>query len=467
MGCAGGLDVREGGMVPPFRYRLSEREKDALLAEQAALIDRQAARIAALEALLARPKRTAQNSHTPPSQDRKPSDIPAKEGKRRKPRPSRPGIARRLTDAPEATVRRFGEACPRCAADVSRQKQTCRHRYDHIDIPPIAPVVTRIELFGGRCGACGCRFRAAPPEGMAPGSPFGARVHALLLYLHHSHHVGFERLSRMMVELFGLTISEGAIANAFRRARMAMTAACAAIKEKLLAARVIASDETTSRIAGATHWHWVFVSPKAVLHRIAPRRAKAVAEEVLGDHRPAVWVSDRYAGQQDLAPAHQVCLAHVLRDVQYAIDCGDTVFAPRLRELLRWAIRIGRRRETLRLATLQAYHARAERRLDALVTMPAAHPAGRALQTAVKAWRTKFFVFLEDREVPATNNACEREIRPSVVFRKVTGGFRSDWGAQIHAGYRSVTGTARLHGQTALQAVGHLLTGTFTPTPAT
>src|SRR5512134_1130637 len=454
-------------MASPFCYRLSDREKDALLSEQAALIERLAARVKELEALLAKPKKTSQNSHTPPSQDRKPSGSLAKDDKRRKPRPSRPGVARRLTDAPDATLRRFAKACPRCAADVSRQRQTCRHRYEHIEIPPIRPHVTRIELYGGRCGACGKRFCAAPPEGMVPGTPFGAGVRALLLYLHHSHHVGFERLSRMMAELFGLTISEGAIANAFRRAQTAITTACAAIKEKLLAARVIASDETTSRIAGATHWHWVFVSVKAVLHTIAPRRAKAVAEEVLGAHRPEVWVSDRYAGQQDLAPAHQVCLAHVLRDVQYAIDCGDTVFAPRLRELLRWAIRIGRRRDALRPTTLRAYHARAERRLDALVTRPATHPAGRELQDAVKAWRTKFFVFLEDRDVPATNNACEREIRPSVIFRKVTGGFRSSWGAHIHAGYRSVTGTARLHGHTALQAVGHLLTGTFTPTPAT
>ena len=454
-------------MALPFRHCLSDREKDALLSEQAALIERLAARVKELEGLLAKPKKTSQNSHMPPSQDRKPSGSKGKEGKRRKPRPSRSGVARRLTDAPDATLRCFAEACSRCAADVSGQKQRRRHYYEHIDIPPIRPHVTRIELYGGRCCACGKRFCAAPPEGMAPGTPFAARVRALLLYLHHSHHIGFERLSRMMAELFGLKISEGAIANAFRRAQTAMTAACAAIKEKLLAARVIASDETTSRIAGATHWHWVFVSAKAVLHQVAPRRAKAVAEEVLGDHRPEVWVSDRYTGQQDLAPAHQVCLAHVLRDVQYAIDCGDTVFAPRLRELLRWAIRIGQRRDALQPTTLRAYHARAERRLDALVAMPAAHPAGRALQTAVKAWRTKFFVFLEDPEVPATNNACEREIRPSVIFRKVTGGFRSSWGAYIHAGYRSVTGTARLHGHTALRAIGDLLTGTFTPTPAT
>lgn len=452
-------------MTPPFRYRLSEQEKDALLTEQAALIDRLMARVAELEALLARPKKTSKNSHTPPSQDQKPGGGAGKsEAKARKPRPSRPGVTRRMSDEPDETVQRFAATCPNCAADVSGARQHRRRCYEHIDIPPIRPHVTRIELYGGRCTRCGKRYCAAPPDGMAPGTPFGTRVRALLLYWHHSHHVGFARLAQMMAELFGLKISEGAIANAFRGAEASMAAECAAIKETLTAARVIASDETTTRINGTAHWQWVFVSAKAVLHQIAPSRGKAVARDVLGGHRPGVWVSDRYAGQQDLAETHQVCLAHVLRDVQYAIDCGDTVFAPRLRELLRWAIRIGRRRETLKDTTLQHYHACAERRLDALVTLPAAHHAGRDLQAAVKAWRTKFFVFLQDREVPSTNNVSEREIRPSVIFRKVTGGFRSDWGARIHAGYRSITGTARLHGKTALEAIDQLLT--VPPAPA-
>ena len=94
--------------------------------------------------------------------------------------------------------------------------------------------------------------------------------------------------------------------------------------------------------------HWVFLSDQAVLHEIAANRGRAVAETVLGEHRPEVWISDRYAGQQGLAEVHQVCLAHVLRDVQYAIDCGDTLFAPKIRELLRWAIRIGKRRPSLK-----------------------------------------------------------------------------------------------------------------------
>jgi len=61
-----------------------------------------------------------------------------------------------------------------------------------------------------------------------------------------------------------------------------------------------------------------------------------------------------------MAGAHQVCLAHVLRDVQYAIDCGDSVVAPKIRDLLRWTIGIGRRRDTLRDTTLKHYLGKAD-----------------------------------------------------------------------------------------------------------
>ena len=82
-------------MTPPFRYRLSDREKDALLSEQAALIERQAARIAELEGLLCRPRKTSRNSGLPPSCDQKPGRSGSHKGKA-KPRPSRPGSARSL-----------------------------------------------------------------------------------------------------------------------------------------------------------------------------------------------------------------------------------------------------------------------------------------------------------------------------------------------------------------------------------
>jgi transposase len=442
---------------PPFTL-LSEADKDGVIREQAALIETLAGRIKELEALVGKARKTSKNSHKPPS-----SDGPGRGGAPRraaKKRPPRIGKGRPLTAKPDKTERVAACRCGHCGADVSSRRQSVRARYDHIDLPPIVPIVTRIELMGGRCG-CGHRFRADPPAGMAPGTPFGPGIRSLLMYLHHSHHVSFERLSRIMAELFGLSISEGAIGNAFRRLGPSLGTATRAIAEEIRKASVVASDETTTRVKGATQWQWTFICDKAVLHAIAPRRAKAVAEEVMAGARPRVWISDRYAGQQDLAEQHQVCLAHVLRDVQYAIDCGDTVFAPKIRDHLRWCIRVGRRRHDLKDTTLRAYAARAEDRLDQILALPAAHPDGAFLKKQIKGWRTKFFVFMTDREVPATNNISEREIRPSVVFRKVTNGFRSDWGAQIHAGYRSITGTARLSGDTSLKAVRDLIDGNF------
>ncbi len=122
-------------MAQRSKYCLSESEKDTLLDDQAALIEAQAARIKELEAKMASPKKTPKNSHTPPSAGRKSN---AKSGKTaRKPRPSRPGTSRRLAEAPDKVVEQYAACCDGCGADVSGQRQRVRHRYDHIDLPPV------------------------------------------------------------------------------------------------------------------------------------------------------------------------------------------------------------------------------------------------------------------------------------------------------------------------------------------
>jgi transposase len=300
---------------------------------------------------------------------------------------------------------------------------------------------------------------------MPPGSPFGRSVVAMLAYLHHHHAIAYERLGALMAELFGLAISEGAIANALSRTRTALARATDAIIGRLRRAQTICCDETGARVGGRMAWEWVLVSRDAVLHRIVPSRSGRVVGEVLAGHRPRARVSDRWSGQLGHAGRHQICLAHVLRDVQYAIDGGDAVLAPALRKLLRWAVRIGRRRDRLKDSTLKSYHAQAERRLDDLLRRAPPTPAGQALRAQTKRWRVGFFVFLQDRAVPATNNASERALRPSVVHRKVTHGFRSTWGADVHAQLRSVIGTAKLAGTTAHTAIAAALAGVPPPSP--
>ena len=91
-------------------------------------------------------------------------------------------------------------------------------------------------------------MRGTPPETMPPGSPFGLSIVTMLAYLHHHHAVGYERLSKLMTELFGLSISEGAIANVLRRARRPLESTGAAIAEQLRRAAVIGCDETGARV---------------------------------------------------------------------------------------------------------------------------------------------------------------------------------------------------------------------------
>jgi len=154
-----------------------------------------------------------------------------------------------------------------------------------------------------------------------------------------------------------------------------------------------------------------------------------------------------------------MCLAHLLRDANYAIEEGCNGFALEFKWLLLRAISIGRRRPGLKDSTLHQYHAGLEFRLDRLLRRQLDKPASRRLFKAMRRDRDDLFRLVTRRDVPYTTNACERALRPSVIFRKVTGCFRSKWGAKVYAAAASVIATERLHGLTALQAVSNALAG--------
>ena len=236
--------------------------------------------------------------------------------------------------------------------------------------------------------------------------------------------------------------------------------ATAAIRARLLDGTILQSDETGLRVGKQNWWLWVFHHDDSALFVAAPSRAKKVVADFLGDFRPDFWVSDRYGGQMGWATVNnQVCLAHLIRDVQYAIDAGDDIFAPELRHLLGRACRIGRRRERLADTTLKTYAARLYARLDELMRLVPAHEAGVKLQRVIKRTSQYLFVFVTNRDIPATNNGSERALRPCAVFRKITNGFRTQWGAELYADIRSIVETGRRRAISALDAIRLTLAG--------
>lgn len=447
-------------MAPESLDRLSKDELIALVlaqAEQIRVLTEQnaalQARVAALEARLNIPPKTPDNSSLPPSKGAKPNRAE----RRRQKRKGRPGVARELCPNPDHVRDVFAEACAGCGTTLQPADQPDVHAYDHIELPPIKPVTTRVNLHRGNCPCCGKRVAAIAPADMAPGSPFGPGIVALVVYLHACQMISFSRLVEMMKGLFGLTISEGAIANMLSRAAGPFATEAHRIESEVRASPVIHCDETSARVEGVTCWQWVFGTATAVFHRIAASRGAAVVTAFLEGSVPEVWVSDRLGSQMGHAKAHQVCLAHLLRDAQYAIDAGDSVFAPSFKGLLKRACAIGRRRDDLTDATLLSYSRDLDRRLAGLLARAPDTVAGRKLQRGVAKVQDKLFVFVTRRDVPPTNNASERALRPSVIFRKVTNGFRSAWGAEVYADISSIVATGRLNGRSALEAIREAL----------
>jgi len=190
-----------------------------------------------------------------------------------------------------------------------------------------------------------------------------------------------------------------------------------------------------------------------------------VVQDVFGAIQPVVWVSDMLGSQRGHGVQWQVCLAHLLRGARYAVECGDTAFSAAFKLLLLRAIAIGRRRETLKDTTLKQYHADLERRLDRIMAAVPVGEPGRKLRKRIAANRTHLFVFCTNRVVPYTNNVSERSLRLSVIFRKVTNGFRCEWGAETYAAFRSVVSTAKANRSAVLDAIRAALLTKPLPTP--
>jgi transposase len=232
------------------------------------------------------------------------------------------------------------------------------------------------------------------------------------------------------------------------------------IVERLRASRLVCSDETSARVNGRNQWEWVFQNPEVCVHLIRPSRGHGVIDEVFGvdQAKPAIWVSDLYSAQRH-HPAEdwQVCLAHQLRDCQFAIEAGDTIFAPGMKTVLLRAFVIHKWREELSDEQLERARADLTRRVEQCLQRQPINKHGQRLQNRYGQIKDHLFLFLRDASIPPTNNSSEQAIRLSVIFRKVTNGFRSDWGRDLFAAIRSVVNTGKRQGLSAYQAIKNVV----------
>jgi transposase len=405
---------------------------------------------------LQRPEKTSRTSSKPPATDRKERREQAEPGGAKS---GHEGHSRVMSDDPDALVAHRPDRCACCGGAL--------HVYlpaeivsvsERIELPEVAPVVTQHHRLAVQCPSCGARVIAPVPEA-ARGTPFGPRLHAVATYLKTFQALSYERLQAALSDLFGLTLSQGGLMNLLRRAQERFRPGREAAVSALRQAAVVASDETGVRIEGSNAFHWVFRSTDAVVHRASPTRGAVVGRAMMDGRRPAVWISDRYTAQQGHAAEHQTCLAHLARDVAYVVEASDDPVPWRLQLWLRSVFALAERVTNLAASTLAAKRRSLDQQLGAILATASRCDLTRDLQAKIGRARDQLLVFLSHPGlVEATNNGCERLLRPAVVQRKVTNGYRAMWAAAGEANIRTVVDTARLTGNnpfgTILKTVG-------------
>jgi transposase len=229
-------------------------------------------------------------------------------------------------------------------------------------------------------------------------------------------------------------------------------------KAVLRAAKVVASDETGVRIEGANSYHWVFHCKDAVVHQPDYSRAARVVDEMMAGHVPEVWISDRYSAQQTHGVRHQTCLAHLARDTAFAFEHGSDDLPFRFKLWFGKAFDLARAIADFAASTLARKKRDLERQLETLLAAPTRCDLAQQLQAKIGRARNQLLTFCDyPGEVDVTNNTSERKLRPCVIQRKVTNGYRAMWAAEAEADVRTTIDTARLKGANPFSVIVNIL----------
>lgn len=457
---------------------LTRAELIALVLKLDQRIDTLEAEVAALREQRP-PATTSRNSSLPPARAPKAKRAPTSRRRWRGAKPGHAKMERALVAQPDRVIPVRPTVCTHCAADLQdvEPEQIIRHQV--AELPELRALVLETQQHEVLCPQCGHLQRGPLPDGLEADRHFGPRLEAVLTYFKHEQHLSYERLEHTLQDVFGVDLSQGGATGVVRRAGEAAAPQAAIIAAQVRASAVIGSDETSARVEGDNWWEWTFRSDAGIYHTIQPSRGTEVIEAFLRERdrrlgRVEVWVSDCLPAQLKAPAAQfQLCLAHQVRDLQGVIDRRPRLrWAQELQALFREAMHLAKRRTSLTGRGFQRRVTAIERRRDRLLTRPVTktHIQGDKavnLLARYRRHREHLFVFLHRPEVPFDNNGCERALRPSVIHRKVIGGFRSAWGAHAYAALATVIDTAKLHGRnvfaTLVELMGKPILHYFTP----
>ena len=442
--------------------------------ELVALVFRQAAAIAALEAKVEELTRSGKRQAAPFSKGsrvkdpKRPGRKPGQGMFKRREAPAPAHLSEPPVDVPGAEP-----ACPACGGELAFD------RVEEASITDLPEVVRpRVRLFRvavHRCRGCGAAARGRHPELAA--DQRGATAHRLgprlLAAAHQVHYrlgVPVRKLPELLRLLTGAVLTQGAITlDALRKAAGPVGVKYADLGDSVRHSAWCHTDDTGWREGGSPQWLMAFVTDAATVYQVRRRHRNEEVRERLPADYAGTMITDRgttYDAAELSAIKRQVCLAHVLRSTSEVAEAKAgraKWFGSELKALLRRALALWHERRAgppvegyagrVRRAKFDvAWHLRDRRLADRdnqrlLDGLGRCHDGGSLLR------------FLDDPSIEPTNNRAERALRPAVIARKVSHCTKNARGTAAFEAWTSVLATLSktLSGPDLLDAVVRLI----------
>jgi hypothetical protein len=259
--------------------------------------------------------------------------------------------------------------------------------------------------------------------------------------MHYLHGVPMGRICEQ------LGVDLGALIKIFHRVAKLFSSIPCRLMGQYRQAPVKHADETGWPNNGHQGYVWLFATIKISIFLFRETRSSSVPREVFGnDALPGTLVVDRYHAYSKAPCLLQYCYAHLLRDVE---DVGKEFpdnpevknFVETFASLLASAMHL----RSLPIPDTQFYEKAKEIKSQILKAVhdSAQHLAIRRIQEIFHENENRLYRWTDDRQIPADNNLAERDLRPSVIARKVSFGSQSDAGAHTRSTLMTVLHTLK------------------------
>ena len=405
--------------------------------------------------------KNSNNSSTPPSKDenrpkrkslRKPSGLKPGGQKGRK------GNTLKMVETPDNVERHMPNFCKCCGESLENVPALAVGKRQVFDIPKIQIKVTEHQLFSKQCKCGQVNYGEYPLEANAPVS-YGNNIESLIGYFHTRQYIPFKRMQEIFKDVFNAPISEGGIHFILNKFVTKARPAYDLIKVRLESnpKYAVGSDETGIKVNGNKHWAWTWQNKEATFITITDNRGqKSITDNFKNGFKKATLVHDCWASHFNTpALTHQVCIAHLLRDLNYLNELYRHKWSRAVKLLFQLSLKLEEQMDTADYYIENKRRTQIEKRLDFLINyhLPDDKKEAITFQKRLKKYREYLLTFLYRPEVPPDNNASERAIRNVKIKQKISGQFRSPDGAASFAILRSITDTVLKNGLSVLGAL--------------